>query len=533
MLANLRSQINYNARILLANSYWILIIPLVASQLVVFWHMAIATLVKTDTIVKTAELVIPLMAAFLCAHVVAPEHRHRVDEIAFVRRKPVALTIILRLLTLYLIVALLALVMLYVYRKGLKREFDLGWTLLAAVPPTLFLSMLSMAFASAWRTPAAGIGAALVYFAADAARGQSLNPLFTLHSYSAALALVDGETAQAGSQWLYSKAVLLAMAVVAAWAGARTLGRPASPRRLRAGLRVAAGVVGFALFYLVSGAVWQFTQASKVEAQTPDNAWFAYQRAFTGYGHIPVAYLFGADFAGYVGYPAGDPGDPKWFINMRGVAAKRLTDVAARWPESKWADNALFEALRLTGGAEKNRSEDPELERAAIRDCQAFLKAYPTSSFAAGVATRLVRAAHRQGDVPTMMEAFDKVTKIYRAPVASSEASAELQQYYLARGETDRAIAMARQAVQNAPPETRADAMLELASYLQRLGRKQEAREMYANVEKAVNDKLDAMGLRVMTPDTANAENMARRAEVLKLRNKAREGLAAVSGSSP
>ena len=66
--------------------------------------------------------------------------------------------------------------MLFVYRKGLKREFDLVQTLLATVPATLFLSMLSMAFASAWRTPAAGIGAALVYFAADAARGYRDDP---------------------------------------------------------------------------------------------------------------------------------------------------------------------------------------------------------------------------------------------------------------------------------------------------------------------------------------------------------------------
>mgnify|MGYP007001771878 CR=1 FL=1 len=46
MIEKLRTQFQYDARILLSNSYWLLVIPLVASQLVVFWHMAVAAVVR-------------------------------------------------------------------------------------------------------------------------------------------------------------------------------------------------------------------------------------------------------------------------------------------------------------------------------------------------------------------------------------------------------------------------------------------------------------------------------------------------------
>ena len=524
MLGNLRAQFRYNSRILLANSYWMLIIPLVASQLVISWHMAVATLVKADTVAKTAELVIPLLAAFMCAHLVTPEHRHRVDEIAFVRRRPVLWTIALRLIALYTITALLALVMLYVYKKGLKLQFDLTKTLLACIPSTLFLSMLSMAFAGAWRTPAAGIGAALVYFAADAARGAALNPLFTLHAYSAAL--VKSGDGTANPQWMLSKAALLVMAVVAAWAGTRCLGRPASPRRWRAGLRVAYGTLAFAFLYLAAGAGWQFAQARRAEATHPEEALQAYQRGFSGFGSIPAAYLFGPDFAAYVGVPAKDPDDPKYYLIARANEPQRLRALAARWPDSRWADNALFEVIRLSGGAEKNRSSEPEAAKQALLGSRQFLDRYPTSSFAPAAALRLVRAAHRVGDEKTMMWAYQRATEVYADSAVVSDASAELEQFYLEHGKVNEAIAAARVSVDKAPPETRADALLNFAGFLAQIGHKQEARAAYAEVEKAVDDKLVALGLKVLDANSVTEETIRRRQAIIALRTQAREGAA-------
>lgn len=131
---NLRTLFRYNARVLLANSYWLLIIPVVASQLVIFWHMAIASLVTPATVARTCELVIPLLGAFLAAHALAPEQRYRVDEITFARPVPFTRTIILRLLALYSLLVILAVLMMYVYRAGLKIDVELGDVLLAGVP---------------------------------------------------------------------------------------------------------------------------------------------------------------------------------------------------------------------------------------------------------------------------------------------------------------------------------------------------------------------------------------------------------------
>jgi hypothetical protein len=533
MIDKLRTQFQYDSKILLTNSYWLLVVPLVASQLVVLWHMAVAAVVKPGTVASACELVVPLMAAFLCAHVVTPEHRHRVDELTFVRPVSALRTVFLRLIALYTLTILLAAVMLFVYKVGLKQEFALGTMALASIPPVVFLSMLSMAFAAAWRTPAAGIGAAFAYWIVDAAWGGRLNPLFGLHQYSVALDRAEDGYAVASGSWLASKGVLLVLGLAAAWAAGRALGRPAAPKRWRAGLRLAGGTAACAVLYLISGALWQFQVAREQAQQDPLRARQAYADVFSAYGPVPVAYLFGPDFAAYsAGAPAGGD-DFAAITTHKEETIERLRRVADRWPEGHWADDALFEVVRLRPVTGEDTPEAQQENRLTLALSNDFLARYPTSRYAPYVAARSVILARRLDDEETMMAAYRRVTGVYGGSPAATEAAAEMQAYYLERGEEDRAIECARLAAASAPPETRPDAELSLADFLAQNGHLDEAREVYTRVQASVQAKLEALGLAVLTPETATEENLARRAEIMKLRSRARDGIAALDTASP
>lgn len=525
---NLRTLFRYNARVLLANSYWLLIIPVVASQLVIFWHMAIASLVTPATVARTCELVIPLLGAFLAAHALAPEQRYRVDEITFARPVPFTRTIILRLLALYSLLVILAVLMMYVYRAGLKIDVELGDVLLAGVPSVLFLSMLSLAFAAAWRSPALGIGAALLYWIADAWKGSALNPLMSLYGYATWLQHEKPEDERL--EWVASKAILTVLALVLIFVVTRGLQRPASPRRWQSILRLAVGVLVVAAAYFTSGAVWQYQKAARVAASDPQGAREAYRATFAQYGPIPAAYLFGQAFAQYVGYQPGASREAREIGESRTLTITRMRSVAERWPDGPWADNALYEVIRISPTGEDNSEESRTANRVLLETSRDFLNRYPTSEFAPWVAARMVTAARLLGDEKSMQWAYERSVKVYGGSAASARAAAEMRQFYVDQGQLDKAVESARLAAEAAAPEDRPEALLDLASFLAQQGKREEAREILQRVEKAVQEKLAALGLEVLTLENATPENMKRRSEILQLRTRAREELAALDG---
>jgi len=532
MFDNARILFRYNSRVLLANSYWLLIVPLVASQLVVFWHMAIATLVTASTVAKTCELVIPILAAFLCAHVVAPEHRNRVDELTFARPVPFARTIVLRMLALYAIVAILAVVMLAVYDLGLKIDFQLTRVLLAGVPSTLFLSALSLAFATAWRSSAAGIAVALLYWVGDAWRGNVLNPLFSLYSYATALAASDGSEPPS-EEWMLSKGVLLLLTVALAWFVAKTLQRPASPKRWRAALRTAIGTTLVVSVYLVSGACWQFQHAKRMAAEDPEHARDAYLETFAGYGAIPASHLFGRAFAEYVDYNPSLRGSKGVVAEAKKTTIPRLRDVAERHPESPWADEALFEVIRLSDVKPTDFEEGRKANRVTLEHCRLFLDRYPTSPFAPWVAGRMVAFARSLDDEETMMWAYERVMKVYAGTDASAEAAAEMRAHYVERGQIDKAIECARLAAEAASSDSKIEALVDFAGFLAKQGRRAEATEILKGLEEGVEKTLEEAGLKFLTLENASDENFQRRAEIIRMRSLIREQIRALEEPPP
>ena len=531
MFTNLRRLFGYNTRILLGNSYWLLIIPVVASQLIIFWHMATASMVKASTVANSFELVIPLLAAFLCAHVVAPEHQNRVDELTFVRPVPFVRTIALRILSMYLIVAVLATMMLFVYKNGLKTQFDPLTTVLAGIPSVLFMSLLALAFASAWRSAAVGIGITLVYWAADATWGAALNPLFTLHGYSAALAATNGGPLTS-SAWMVSKGVLLALTLVIGWFARTGLGRPAAPRRWRAVLRLAVGTVPLVVAYLVTGAYWQLSQARGAAEEQPHQARTIYRQAFAGFGAVPVPYLFGATFADYIGFPNQGGEDDLAIGSHRDAAVARLLATAQRHPESPWADHAFYEVIRLGEATAPASEADDKGKRMTSQYCRTFLGEYPASVFAPDVASRMVKLGILTGDEDGMMWAYTRALTAYRGTDGAAEAAAAMQGYFMSLGDIARATEAARASADAAPVTAKPEALLRLGGFLAQHGQPDEARVALTQVDAAVRAKLDATGLSTLDADHLDVDVMARRTAILRIRTDARAALIALDAAA-
>ena len=80
---NLRALLRYNFGIVWGHTPWLLIIPVAASMLVLFWNMAMASMFTPSKVAQTTEGLAPILAAFLCAHLLGVEYRFRIGEITF------------------------------------------------------------------------------------------------------------------------------------------------------------------------------------------------------------------------------------------------------------------------------------------------------------------------------------------------------------------------------------------------------------------------------------------------------------------
>jgi hypothetical protein len=369
--------LRYNFRVMMLNNRWLVAFPLVVSQLTVFWFL-LTRQYSPDLPAQSVEVVTPLLAAFLGAHLLSAEYRSRIGALLASRPVNISRIVVLRLFVMLALVWGLALLSLVAYTYG-KQPFDVKRPILACIPSTLFLTMLALTFATLFRHSLAGFAVAALYWAIDLTPGAPLQPYMSLRaltSYYAVYMLPARQTFL--PEWWISKVFLLVGALLLYLYHSRivfTLGS-AQTLRLRRGAIIGASVL--LVFYLVSGAVLKVAYGYTHRGKLPGNdlAWFRYQ--FAPYGPIPVAALFGPAFTRYVGeianpWRASEGED----ADVMGDTVKHNLDlkyVLEKMPNSMWAPGAA-DALARLQGRRQSKIED------AIALNQIIVDRYPHSPY--------------------------------------------------------------------------------------------------------------------------------------------------------
>ncbi len=322
----------YNIRILLGTGFWILVLPIVASQLVTLMMMALAADFSQEFGTRIAEVLTPIMAAFLTAHTLAPEYRSGVG--AVLACKPLSLH---RVLTARVAIGmgfalLLTTITLVVCSVGLK-PIDLLPPLLAALPSLWFLSLLALTFATLFRSAFGGFAVAAAVWAVDFGMGYGVNPFFSLAGLSAFL-----EHDPLAVVWVWSKVCLSLGGVVLLLIHARLLPRICRAPEARDVPRMVTAALGAVVLYCASGAlmVVGYAYVNRGSLNSPDVIWL--RRQLKHYGPIPVSALFGPAFQAYVAeIKSPEEGEPVTPLRIR-----HLEGSLRRWPRSMWADGMAF-----------------------------------------------------------------------------------------------------------------------------------------------------------------------------------------------
>ena len=478
--------LRYNARLVVLNSTWLFVVPLVASQLLIFWQMAMKSLYGDNPafVAQTTELAAPLFAAFLCAHVLAPEYRNRLEDIVFSRPVPFARTVLARLVTMYVFLTALVAVMLFVYRLALGTHYDLTAVVLAGLPSIFFLSMLSLAVAAVWHSPVTGFAVAGAVWAGDALLGTALNPLLTLHAYANKLA---GAPAT-GDDLLVSKALLCLGGLALAWIASRAVGRPAGPVKWRAIVRAAVAVALGLLLYVGSGAAYRMQQLVLLEGdrEALPELRQTHQEAFAAYGRLPIAYLFGPAYANYIGYPVRRDFQDWELHQGRQAKVDRLRVAAFSYPRSRWADHAYYELIHMasqvtddTKALQGGAGGELINRRTALQYCHDFLRDYAASPFGPLVAERMVAIARSLNDEAQMRAAYELLVTTYAADPLASETANKMMAYYAQQGRVDEAAAAAETALRAMAVGGDPEALMSIGDFLRSIGRRDSAARAY------------------------------------------------------
>jgi tetratricopeptide (TPR) repeat protein len=481
----------YNIRILLGNTYWLIVTPLAAAQLALFWNMATATSLTAARATLTIEMLAALLGAFLCAHALAPE-QDGVGELVFVRPVSVERVLLLRLTAIFAFV-LVMLIPAFVVYEAKVGTFSAGLALLGSLPSMLALSALAMAVASATRQPLIGLAAAGTFWGIDLTVGGYLNPLVSLHGLSS---YIEGRPL--GDQWAVNKLALLGVGLLLYLWNRKTLGRPAAPRRARTIAKGVVAVVALVGCYVVGGAGYKLVYGIRHEREMGLGARMWYQQQFSGYGPLPIAPLFGPAFARYMA--AGTKGGS--VLGWGGATAlfgsgdlSALRSLLKDYPDSIWADNAQLDVAMLTyrreapvpwlvlsyiaGDAEPARRLIQENIEQATAEFDRLVTRYPRSPFAALALARRAEGALSLLDFGAARTAYERLLRSYPGAKEAYRAGIALSGLYLWQGRPEEARKAAVVAAAAATWDNEADALLAQAQAVQQQGRPEEARELY------------------------------------------------------
>ena len=494
-----RSIWSYNLRILLGNSYWLIVTPVAAAQLVLFWNMATATLFSSVRAAQTIEEVAPLLGAFLCAHALAPEQAG-VRELVVARPVSLERILLVRLSAMFAFVLALMTPAMLIYFFGIK-VFPLGLTVLAGLPSLLFLSMLAMAVATGTRQPLLGLAVAAAYWVLDLVVGSQFNPLVTLHGFSDHLA-----NRPMSDQWAVSKIILIALAGLVYLWNRRMLTRPPGPRRWVTAVQVGATLVVILFLYVGGGAAYKIGYGLRSERTEGGRSYFAYKQQFQTYGPLPVARLFGPAFALFMQAKAGSGTAFSWSGSPTPTAEElvNMQRLVERYPKSMWADNAAFEIARAlarrsardiwvistySAGAPPGDpdviQEDLEVGEKALGE---FADTYPDSPFAALALSMRAQMALTLLDFPPAVETCEKMVKTYPDAGETSDAGIALSRLYLGQGRWKDALAAADTGAAVASWDVKGEALLVAARAAERGGDVEGAGARYEKAHAAAKE---------------------------------------------
>lgn len=446
----------YNYRILMGTGYWILVLPIAASQIVTLWMMALSSDFSQQSGTQIAEMMTPILGAFLVAHSMAPEYRSGVGGV--LACKPVSLHRVVSMRAGLAMAAALFLtwVTLTVCSTGLK-PIDVGGPILAAIPSLWFLSLLALTFATLFRNSLAGFAVAAAVWGVDQALGYSIHPLLSLQGLHAKQA-----EESLAILWPWSKAALtLAGFLLLAVHGRLLRGIYQMADRGNV-VRVVGVVTALLLGYCASGAatVVGYAWLNRANLPVPDVVWL--QRQLKIYGPVPVAQLFGPAFATYVvEAPAQASRAPGW---RRG----RLEAALKRWPKSMWSDGIAFALGR------EQESLDPA---AAVTAYFRVADAYGSSPFASRALAQIVRMDPSRVPADVRLRAARRLMADYpRSPLVDSAANT-LSDQYPSQVSLDEMASAAAIASRSSVPGRRPLWLVNLSDLREKQGRRAEAVE--------------------------------------------------------
>lgn len=402
----------YNYRILIGTGYWIVVLPLAASQVVTLWMMALASDFSQAAATNIAEMMTPILGAFFVAHSLAPEYRGGVG--AVLACKPVSLhrVVTMRAGLAMLAALVLTAVTLTVCSVGLQ-PIDVPGPLLAAIPSLWFLSMVALTFATLFRNALAGFATAAALWAVDLTLGYSVHPLLSLQGMSA-----EQSQEPLGFMWPVSKAILAVVGLVLLFVHGRLIRRLYQMSDRSNVMRVVGSTAALLFIYCATGAMTLvgYGWMNRGRLQVPDVVWL--QRQLKSYGPVPVARLFGPAFAAYV---AETP--PLDADRARSHRRSQLESALKRWPNSIWADGIAY-AL--------GREQESQDKLVAAEDYVKVADAYGSSPFAPKALSQILRMEDAI-PVPERLRAARRLIAEYPGAAEVDIAAAVLQEHHPAQ----------------------------------------------------------------------------------------------------
>jgi len=436
----------YNYRVLVGGGYWVLVLPIAASQVVTLWMMALSDAMPAATTILVAELMTPILGAFLVAHALSPEYRSGVG--AVLACKPVSLhrVVTMRVGLAMMVAALLTLVTLGICKLGGFGGDEVWRPLGASLPSMWFLALVALTCATMFRNSLGGFGVAAALWLLNVILRSEVHPLLAIQGlYGFTQREVMSEV------WLWGKGVQFALGCALLLVHARLLRRISAPREPQHLTRMTIFAAAVVALYIITGAGVgvAYAYVHKGDLPNSDATWL--ERKLRVYGPLPVSRLFGAPFHAYVTPPLVTEGAE----SRAQVWSSQLEHALQRWPGSIWADSIAFLL------AVQRREYEPVQ---AVDDYLRVADEYPTSPFAPRALEAVATSNQVDAEEYVRLAAARRLIKEYPTTPEAQAGAIALERRYPAQVGADEVEQAARVAARVAAPVDRAGWLVKVAT---------------------------------------------------------------------